>query len=95
VRGFVAQLDALKAVNERDRSEMAGCQAALARGFAAAKESDPQTHRLWAQLYSEERVSGGWYRHKYGELSGRRAPTDVLPLLAGEQVVRRVTDPAR
>jgi hypothetical protein len=95
VRGFVAQLDALKAVNERDRSEMAGCQAALARGFAAAKESDPATHRLWAQLFSEERVSGGWYRHKYGELSGRRPPTDALPLLAGDQVVRRVADPAR
>jgi hypothetical protein len=95
VRGFVAQLDALKAVTERDRSEMAGCQTALARGFAAAKESDPETHRLWAQLFSEERVSGGWYRHKYGELSGKHAPSDALPLLAAEQVVRRVADPAR
>src|SRR5262249_32927072 len=36
VRGFVAQLDALKAVNQRDRDRMAGCQAALTRGFAAA-----------------------------------------------------------
>src|SRR5262245_15228454 len=37
VRGLVAQLDALKAANARDRDRMAGCEAALARGFAAAK----------------------------------------------------------
>jgi hypothetical protein len=89
VRGFVAQLDALKAVNERDRGRMAGCQAALARGFAAAEAIDPETHRFWAQLYSEERVSGGWYRSKYGEVSGRRPRTEVLPVLAPEQIVRR------
>src|SRR5262249_43153562 len=40
VRGFVAQLDALKSANERDRERMAGCQAALDRGFAAAKAGD-------------------------------------------------------
>src|SRR5262249_12844824 len=32
VRGIVAQLDALKTVNERDRSEMARCPAARAPG---------------------------------------------------------------
>ena len=96
VRGLVPQLDALKTVTERDRSEMAGCQAALARGFTAAKDTDPETHRLWAQLGSEERVSGDWYRRKYGELSGRHPHTDALPVLAPEQVVRRAgTDPAR
>lgn len=89
VRGFVEQLDALKSVNERDRARMAGCQAALERGFAAAKETDPETHRLWAQLYSEERASGGWYRTKYGEVSGRHPHTDALPVLAPGQVVRR------
>src|SRR5262245_62442879 len=40
IRGFVAQLDALKAVNERDAAEMAGCRAALSRGFAAAQADD-------------------------------------------------------
>jgi len=94
VRGLVAQLDALKAANTRDRDRMAGCQAALARGFAAAKASDPDTHAFWAQLYSEERVSGGWYRAKYGELSGRHPRTDDLPLLAPGQVVRRAQSSA-
>jgi hypothetical protein len=89
VRGFVAQLDALKAVTERDRASMAGCQAALVRGFAAAEAIDPDTHRFWAQLYSEERVSGGWYRSKYGEVSGTRPRTEILPVLAPEQIVRR------
>ena len=89
VRGFVAQLDALKAVNQRDRDRMAGCQAALTRGFAAAEAIDPETHGFWAQLYSEERVSGGWYRSKYSELSGKRPHTDTLPVLAPDQVVRR------
>jgi len=94
VRGFVAQLDALKAVSARDRDRMAGCQAALARGLAAAEASDPDTHRFWAQLYSEERVSGGWYRSKYGELSGKRPRTDALPVLAPDQVVRRARSSA-
>ena len=89
VRGLVALLDALKAANERDRARMAGCQAALARGFEAAEAIDPATHRFWAQLYSEERVSGGWYRSKYGELSGKRPHTEVLPVLAPGQIVRR------
>ncbi len=94
VHGFVAQLDALKAANERDRERMAGCQAALDRGFAAAKATDADTHRFWAQLYSEERVSGGWYRSTYGELSGKRPRTEVLPVLAPEQVVRRARSTA-
>jgi len=94
VHGFVAQLDALKAANARDRDHMAGCQAALDRGFAAAKESDADTHRFWAQLYSEERVSGGWYRSTYGELSGKRPRTEALPVLAPEQVVRRARSTA-
>ena len=94
VRGFVAQLDALKAANERDSDRMAGCRAALARGFAAAEASDPGTHGFWAQLYSEERVSGGWYRSKYGEVSGTRPRTDALPVLAPEQVVRRARSSA-
>ncbi|HYC23724.1 MAG TPA: hypothetical protein VEI94_13515 [Candidatus Bathyarchaeia archaeon] len=94
VSGFVAQLDALKAVSERDRERMAGCQAALARGFEAAQASDPATHRFWVQLYSEERVSGGWYRSKYSELSGRRPRSDALPVLGPEQVVRRALSAA-
>ena len=82
VRGLVAQLDALKAA------------IAVARGFAAAKASDPDTHAFWARLYSEERVSGGWYRAKYGELSGKRPRTDDLPVLAPGQVVRRAQSSA-
>jgi rubrerythrin len=89
LRGLVAQLDGLKRVNQRDAGRMAGCQAALDRGFAAAQASDPATHRFWAQLYSEEKVSGGWYRAKYSELTGRRPASDALPILDPEQVVRR------
>ena len=89
VRGFVAQLDALKAANERDESALAGCREALARGFEAAKQEDPATHRFWVALYSEEKVSGGWYRAKYGELSGRKPRTAALPVLEPGQVNRR------
>lgn len=89
LRGLVAQLDGLKAVNERDASVMAGCQDTLARGFAAARETDAATHSFWTALYSEEKVSGGWYRTKYGELAGRRPRTLDLPLLAPDQVTRR------
>ena len=88
VHGLVAQLDALKAVNERDADALAGCRAALDRGFEAAKEGDAATHRFWSALYSEERVSGGWYRSKYGELSGKRPHTKVLPVLAPGQIMR-------
>ena len=89
VRGFVAQLDALKRVTMRDAQRMAGCQHALDRGFAVAKASDPVTHQFLAQLYSEEKVSGAWYRHTYSELTGKRPRTDALPVLDPDQVVRR------
>ena len=87
--GFVAQLDALKAVNERDADAMAGCRAALARGFAAAEATDPSTHAFWARLYSEEKVSGGWYRSTYSVLTGRRPGPVTPPVLSPDQVVRR------
>jgi rubrerythrin len=89
VAGFVAQLDGLKRVNQRDAERMAGCQAALRRGFEAAKTADPETHRLWAQLYSEERVSGDWYRGTYSALTGKRADRPGVPALAPGQVIRR------
>lgn len=89
IHGFVAQLDALKAVNDRDADQMAGCRQALARGFEAAKETDPATHRFLVQLYSEEKVSGDWYRHTYSEQKGRRPSTVALPTLAPGQVARR------
>ena len=89
VRGLVAQLDALRAATERDRERMAGCQRALDVGFEAARASDAETHRLWAQLYSEEKVSGAWYRAKYGELGGKHPRSDALPTLEPGQVVRR------
>jgi hypothetical protein len=89
IRGFVAQLDALKAANERDAARLAACQAALARGFEAAKQSDPATSAFWAQLYSEEKVSGSWYRATYAVLTGRRPGPVPLPLLSPDQVVRR------
>jgi hypothetical protein len=89
LKGFVAQLDGLKRVTMRDKARMAGCQQALDRGIEAAKTTDPVTHAFLAQLYSEEKVSGGWYRHTYSELSGRRPRSDALPMLTPEQVVRR------
>lgn len=89
IDGFVAQLSALKTCTERDKPRMVGCQQALDRGYAAAKATDPLTHQLLAQLYSEEKVSGAWYRHTYGELTGRRPPSDALPMLEPDQIVRR------
>ena len=89
VHGFIAQLDALKAVNQRDAALLEGCRAALARGFAAAKTDDPATYAFWARLYSEEKVSGGWYRAMYGALSGKRARPLPPPVLSSEQVIRR------
>lgn len=94
IDGFVAQLSALKACTDRDKAQMAGCQRALDRGLEAAKASDPTTHHLLAQLYSEEKVSGAWYRHTYGELTGRRPLSDALPVLGSDQIVRRA-DSAR
>jgi hypothetical protein len=88
VRGFVAQLDALKTCTARDAARMEPCQRALAAGFEAAKARDPETHRLWAELYSEERVSGGWYRGTYAALT-KGTPRPALPVLAPGQVVRR------
>jgi len=89
LRGFVAQLDGLKACTQRDQARMQGCQDALRRGFEAAKATDAETHRLWSQLYSEEKVSGDWYRGTYSALSGRRAERPALPVLAPGQVIRR------
>jgi hypothetical protein len=89
LKGFVAQLDGLKRVTMRDAKRMAGCQRALDRGREAAKESDAVTYAFLAQLYSEEKVSGSWYRHTYSELTGRRPRSDTLPVLSCEQVVRR------
>jgi hypothetical protein len=88
LRGFVAQLDGLKACNARDADRMAPCQRALQRGFDAAKARDAETHRFWAELYSEERVSGAWYRGTYSALT-KGAPRPALPVLAPGQVVRR------
>lgn len=89
IKGFLAQLDAFKACSTRDAERMAGCRRALDRGFEAAKASDPATHHLLSQLYSEEQVSGAWYRHTYGEISGKHPRTEALPVLAPDQVVRR------
>lgn len=89
LKGFVAQLDALKRVTMRDAERMAGCRRALDRGFEAAKATDLATHHFLTQLYSEEKVSGAWYRHTYGELSGRRPRSAALPVLEPDQVVRR------
>jgi hypothetical protein len=94
VEGFVAQLDALKAANDRDATALAGCREALARGFEASKTADPATHAFWVQLYSEERVSGGWYRATYSVLTGKRPGPVPPPLLSPDQVVRRA-DAAR
>ena len=89
LEGFVAQLDALKRVTERDKQRMAGCQQALDRGLEAAKRSDAATYDFLRRLYGEEKVSARWYRQTYGELSGRHPRSEALPLLTSEQVVRR------
>jgi hypothetical protein len=89
IDGFIAQLDALKMVNERDADQMAGCRAALAQGLEAAEASDPATHRFLMQLYSEEKVSGAWYRHTYSEQKGKRPVSGALPTLEPGQVARR------
>jgi hypothetical protein len=85
----LAELNGLKRVTMRDAARMTGCQQALDRGRDAAKENDPETYAFLAQLYSEEKVSGGWYRHTYSELTGRRPRSGTLPVLDCEQVVRR------
>jgi len=89
IKGFVPQLDAFKRVTERDKERMKACQKALDRGLEAAKESDAATYSFLRLLYGEEKVSGGWYRHTYGEMTGRHPRSDVLPVMSGEQVVRR------
>jgi hypothetical protein len=89
IRGFVPQLDALKAANERDAALLAPCRAALDRGFEASRDVDPETHAFWVRLYSEEKVSGGWYRATYSVLSGRRPGPVPPPVLSPEQVIRR------
>jgi hypothetical protein len=94
VRGFVAQLDALKVTTQRDAPRMAACQQALNQGFEAAKATDEHTHKFLVQLYSEEKVSGSWYRHTYGELTGKYPTSAALPVLEPEQVGRRA-DSAR
>jgi hypothetical protein len=94
IRGFVAQLDALKAANDRDHDAMAGCRDALARGFEASKTVDPATHAFWVRLYSEERVSGGWYRATYSVLTGKRPGPVAPPVLSPEQVIRRADSAA-
>jgi hypothetical protein len=89
LKGFTAQLDGLRRVTERDVERMSGCRHALDRGLEAARETDPATHAFLQQLYSEEKVSGGWYRHTYGEIKGRHPLSEALPLLSCEQVERR------
>jgi hypothetical protein len=89
IDGFVAQLDGLKRVTDRDAERMAGCRRALERGLEAARELDAETHAFLMRLYGEEKVSGAWYRHTYGEMTGRHPKSDALPTLSGEQVLRR------
>lgn len=94
LQGFVAQLDGLRRVTERDAERMADCRLALDRGRTAAEASDPDTHAFLRQLYGEEKVSAAWYRHTYGEMTGRHPRSDALPLLTPAQLVRRA-DSAR
>ncbi len=94
LHGFVAQLDGLKAVNARDAERLADCQARLDRGFEAARATDPATHAFWVRLYSEEKVSGGWYRATYSALTGKRPGPVPLPALSPEQIIRRAESSA-
>src|SRR5207249_4390447 len=87
VRGLVAQLDALKACSVRDAGRLEPCQQTLRRGFEAARERDPETHRLWAELYSEEKVSGSstssverpWTRDQSTNASAAGSPGRIHP----------------
>jgi len=94
LKGFVNQLDGLKRVSDRDKQRMVGCQQALDRGFEAAQATDPATHRFWALLYGEEKVSGAWYRHTYGEMTDRHPRSDTLPVLEPDQVTSRAESAA-
>ena len=94
LKGFVNQLDGLKRVSDRDKQRMVGCQQALDRGFDVARATDPATHRFWALLYGEEKVSGAWYRQTYGEMTGRHPRSDTLPVLEPDQVMRRAESAA-
>jgi rubrerythrin len=94
VRGFVAQLDALKRVSERDAERMTDCRRALDRGLAAAEATDRTSYALLKQLYGEEKVSAAWYRRTYGELTGRHPLSAALPVLTPAQVVRRALSAA-
>jgi rubrerythrin len=87
--GFVAQLDGLRRVTERDAARMTDCRRALDRALEAAAAVDPATHAFLRQLYGEEKVSAAWYRHTYGELTGRHPRSDALPVLTPDQVLRR------
>ena len=89
LRGFVAQLDGLRRVTERDAARMTDCRRALDRAREAAEAPDPATHAFLLQLYGEEKVSAAWYRRTYGELTGRHPRSDALPVMTPEQVVRR------
>jgi hypothetical protein len=86
--GLVAQIDGLRACNARDEARMAPCRQALERGFEAARRRDPDTHRWWAALYSEEKVSGQWYRDAYRAVADG-TPLPAPPVLAPGQVERR------
>ena len=94
VRGFVAQLDGLKRVTERDAARMSDCRHALDRAREAAEATDPATHAFLLQLYGEEKVSAAWYRHTYGELTGRHPRSDSLPVMTPAQVLRRAASAA-
>ncbi|MFN8644679.1 MAG: hypothetical protein U0802_24570 [Candidatus Binatia bacterium] len=94
LQGFVAQLDGLRRVTERDADRMADCRRALERGRAAAAASDPTTDAFLKQMLGEEKVSAAWYRHTYGEMTGRHPRSAALPVLSPEQVLRRA-DSAR
>jgi hypothetical protein len=81
IRGFVAQLDALKAVNERDADALSGCQATLARGFDAAKAIDPATPVLGAPLQrgeGERRLVSRDVLRTHGQAAGAGATAGAL-----------------
>jgi len=73
LRGFVAQLDGLKAANERDAGELAGSRAALARGFEASKSEIRRPTRSGCGSTARRRsaVAGTARRTPSGAVAGR------------------------
>ena len=84
-----AQLDALKAANDRDHDAMAGLPRGARPRLRGVEGGRPGDARASGSGSTAKRVSGGWYRATYSMLTGKRPGPVAPPLLSPEQVIRR------